>query len=56
MVVLLSNAGLHVPVMLLFEVVGNADSVSPLQIADTCVKLGVTTVSTVMVIVWVVAH
>ena len=36
----LFNAGLHVPVTVLFEVVGKADKVSPLHIPDTCVKLG----------------
>ena len=33
--------GLHVPVILLFEVVGKLKD-SPLQTAETCVKVGVT--------------
>ena len=39
---MLSNTGDQVPVMLLFEVVGSAVKVSPEQIADTCVNVGVT--------------
>ena len=35
------NAGNHTPVMLLFDVVGNAPNVAPEQIADTCVNVGV---------------
>ena len=50
-VVVLSNAGLHVPIMLLFDVVGNADNASPLQIAGICVNVGVTVVLTTIVIV-----
>jgi len=38
----LFNAGDHVPVMLLFEVVGRAVSVAPEQILATCVNVGVT--------------
>jgi hypothetical protein len=38
----LFKAGDHVPVMPLFDVVGIAFNVSPEQIADTCVKVGVT--------------
>ena len=34
-VVVLSNAGAHVPVILLFEVVGNALNEPPEQIAET---------------------
>ena len=41
-VVVLSNAGLHTPVIPLLEVVGNADNVSPVQIATTGVNVGVT--------------
>ena len=35
------NAGDHVPVMLLFEVVGKADSVAPEHILGIAVKAGV---------------
>ena len=40
-VVVLLMTGLHVPVMPLFEVVGNVN-VPPLHIAATCVNVGVT--------------
>ena len=50
------NAGDHVPVMPLFDVVGSAVSVAPLQIAATGLKVGVTLALTVMVNVAVVAH
>jgi hypothetical protein len=40
-VVVLSKAGDHVPIIPLFEVVGNADKVAPLQIGATCVNAGV---------------
>ena len=53
---MLLNAGDHVPVMLLFEVVGNADKLPPEQIGATAVKVGVTFGLTVMVNVVVVAH
>ena len=49
MVAVLFNAGDHVPVILLLEVVGNADKLSPLHIATTCVKLGVIFAFTVTV-------
>ncbi len=52
----LFNAGDHVPVIELFEVVGNADKVVPEHIAATWVKVGVTFGFTVMVIVVVVAQ
>ena len=39
---MLSNAGDHVPVMLLLAVVGRAVKVSPEQIAATCENVGVT--------------
>ena len=55
-VAVLSIAGDHVPVIPLFDVVGNADKVTPEQIAATCVKVGVTFGYTVIVIVAVVAH
>ena len=54
-VVVLFIAGDHVPVILLFDVVGNVN-VPPLQMAGTCVKVGVTGWFTVTVICAVVAH
>ena len=54
--VVLFNAGDHVPVIPLFDVVGNADKVAPLQIAATGVKFGVMFGLTVIVSVVVVAH
>ena len=50
------NAGAHVPVIPLFEVVGNADKVAPVQMGATAVKVGVTCGLTVIVKVVVVAH
>ena len=50
------NAGDQVPVIELFEVVGNAANVAPEQIAATCVNVGVTFGFTVIVIVAVVAQ
>ena len=50
------KAGDQVPVMLLIDVVGNADSGSPEQIAVTELKLGVTPGVTVMLNVVVDAH
>ena len=50
------KAGAHVPVIPLFDVVGNADKVAPEQIAATGVKVGVTFGLTVIVNVVVVAH
>jgi hypothetical protein len=55
-VAVLSNAGDHIPVIPLFEVVGNADKVAPEHIAVTCVNVGVMFGFTVIVIVAVVAH
>ncbi|WP_216746088.1 hypothetical protein [Paucihalobacter ruber] len=55
-VVELSNAGDHVPVIPFSEVVGNGDKVSPSHMADTCVKVGVVAGLTVIVIVWILAH
>jgi hypothetical protein len=55
-VAVLSKAGDHVPVIPLFEVVGNADKVAPEQIEFTCVNVGVTFGLTVTVIVDCVAH
>ena len=50
------NAGDHVPVMVLLEVVGKAPKLAPEHIADTCVNVGVTFVFTAIVIVAIVAH
>ena len=52
----LFNAGAHVPVMPLFEVVGNAVSVVPEHIGAAAVNVGVTFGLTVIVKVVVVAH
>ena len=52
----LSKVGDQVPVIPLFDVVGNADKLAPEQIAATCVNVGVTFGFTVIVIVAVVAH
>ena len=50
------NDGDHVPLIPLFDVVGNGDNVAPEQIAVTGVKVGVTFGLTVIVNVVVVAH
>ena len=50
-VVVLFKAGLQTPVILLVEVVGNADKVPPTQIAGTWVNVGVMIWLTSMVIV-----
>ena len=52
----LSNAGAHVPVIPLFDVVGNGANTVPEHIAATGVKVGVTCALTVIVNVVVVAH
>ena len=52
----LSNAGTHVPVMPLLEVVGSGVRVAPEQIGATAVNVGVALVLTVIVKVAVVAH
>ena len=52
----LSKAGVQVPVIPLLELVGNAVSVAPEQIGATAVNVGVTFGLTVMVNVVVVAH
>lgn len=53
----MSIAGDHVPVILLFDVVGKAAKAAPLHIGDTAVKVGVVGVEfTVIVNVVVVAH
>ena len=50
------SVGDHVPVILLFEVVGKAAKVAPEHIGATAVNVGVTCGFTVMVKVVVVAH
>ena len=55
-VAVLSKAGDQVPVIPLFEVVGNADKLAPEQIAATCVNVGVVFGVTVIVIFAIVAH
>ena len=55
-VAVLFSVGDHVPVILLFEVVGKAAKVAPEHIGATAVKVGVTWGFTVMVNVVVVAH
>jgi hypothetical protein len=55
-VVVLSKAGAHVPVMPLFEVVGSGDKVAPAQTGATVVNVGVILELTTIVIVAVVAH
>jgi len=55
-VVVLSKAGVHVPVMPLLEVVGNGDKVAPEQIGAIAVNVGVMLELTVIVSVAVVAH
>ena len=55
-VAVLLSAGAHVPVIPLFDVVGNAVRVAPEQMGATAVKVGVTCGLTVMVKVVVVAH
>ena len=49
-------AGLHVPVILLSDVVGSALKVAPLHIGDTALNVGVTAALTVTVSVAVVAQ
>lgn len=55
-VVVLSRAGDHVPVIPLFEVVGKADNVAPAQMSATEVNVGVTFGFTVIDNVVVLAH
>ena len=55
-VVVLSKAGAHVPVMPLLEVVGSGAIVAPEHIGPTAVNVGVTFGLTVIVKVAVVAH
>jgi hypothetical protein len=55
-VVVLSKAGAHVPVMPLFEIVGNGVKVAPVQIGPTAVNVGVMLELTTIVNVVVIAH
>jgi hypothetical protein len=55
-VVVLSNAGDQVPVIPLFDVIGNADKLAPEQIGALAVNVGVILGLTVIVNVAVVAH
>ena len=50
------SAGDQVPVIPLFDVVGSAASVAPLQIGATCVNVGTTLSFTTICMVVVVAH
>jgi len=52
----LSKVGDHVPVIPLFDVVGNADKLAPEQIAATCVNVGNVEEPTEIVIFAIVAH
>ena len=56
MVAVLFSAGVHVPVIALFDVVGNAANGSPEQMGVTALNVGVMFGLTVMVNVVVVAH
>ena len=53
---MLSKAGVHVPVIPLLDVVGNAVNVAPEHIGATAVKVGVIFGVTVIVNVVIVAH
>jgi Flp pilus assembly pilin Flp len=55
-VVVLSKAGAHEPVMPLLEVVGSGVKVAPEQMGATALKVGVIFGLTVIVSVVVVAH
>ena len=55
-VAVLFKAGTQVPVIPLFDVVGNGDKDAPAQISGIGLKLGVMLGFTAMVIVAVVAH
>ena len=52
----MSKAGDQVPVIPLFEVVGNADKLAPEQIDATCINVGVVDEPTEIVIFAIVAH
>ena len=53
---MLSNAGDHVPVTPLVDVVGKGESEPPLHIADTAANVGKVGALTVIINVVVVAH
>jgi hypothetical protein len=53
---ILFKAGVQLPVMPLFDVVGNGDKDAPAQISENGLKLGVILGLTEMVIVVMVAH
>jgi hypothetical protein len=55
-VVVLSRAGVHVPVMPLFDIVGRVASEAPEHIGATALKVGVILAFTVIVNVVVTAH
>ena len=55
-VVVLLSAGVHMPVILLVDIVGNGVRVAPAQIGATALKVGVIFGLTVIVNVVVVAH
>lgn len=55
-VAVLFRAGLHVPLIPLFEVVGKAARLAPEHIDATWAKAGITIGFTVMLMVAVVAH
>ena len=52
----MSKAGDQVPVIPLFDVVGNANKLAPEQIELTCVNVGVVDKPTEIVIFAIVAH
>ncbi len=54
--VVLIVAGLHVPVILLLDVVGRAGAVDPWQRGPTCVNVGVIELLITISMVTVVAH
>jgi hypothetical protein len=55
-VVLLFNAGVQMPVIPLFDVVGNGDNDAPEQMAGTWVKVGVDVLFTIMFKVLLIAN
>ena len=56
MVAVLFNAGAHVPVIPLLDVVGSGDKVVPEQIETTASNVGITLLPTTISRVVVVAH
>ncbi|MNS50250.1 hypothetical protein D3C72_828920 [compost metagenome] len=55
-VAVLFMAGVHVPLIPLLEIVGNAFSAAPVQIGATCVNAGITLGFTIIVMVVLLAH